>query len=434
MKNFKMYVFVVFKRVLPIFFIMVLINGARLTLAVGSESISATDIALKMIEANSKAQSFKGSFTRIIKTNAGENAEENIKKRYEALIEGGALSTGEKDKMRKAMLIRIEQVKNNNGYTVNTERYEGVIDRKNNRYSYKILDWDSTDKYLPVTYVCDGEKTLVFSEIASHAVVDWENTANSNMIKNDLHFTSQWAGLPNRLYTSDKVSIVETTSFEGKSAIVIKQEPTDFSLGLWDVYHTVIPEMGYMSVKTEYRHPENNCLIRKIEAFNIQQLHEGVYRPLRWVDITYKMLAAGKSEIDVIEEVEFDDSSIVLNPQVSDSFFDVRVPRGISRIIDKTVKGKPLDIEVPDISAWQDEGFESVKKYALGEKEIETKQLNPDSGQQETVDEVAITKDNEIESENKENFDMTLLWLAFGILLLLFICVVYYKKQQKEKL
>ena len=84
-----------------------------------------------------------------------------------------------------------------------------------------------------ILFKANDEKSMQYYEEGQHVVIDRCDVKNGLVRdrKNELGLLEKWAGPVNDIRTNEKVQITGRTTHRGDEAVILKQEPTAWSLG-----------------------------------------------------------------------------------------------------------------------------------------------------------------------------------------------------------
>ena len=325
---------------------ILLIGLALASLASASEArISAVDVANRMIEANSKMiTSFEGRFICAKKDRLTDGGKASIKL-YESML-GNSERPTHKEQIQRTIESLKEDYKD--GYADHVLEFSGVYVSPT-KFSLFRQELNSPEK-LRILFKANGEKSMQYFQEGKHALID-RCDVKSGLVrnrKNELGMIETWMGSINHIRTNEQVEIVEETTYMGHRALIVKQGPTEWSLGEFSITHTVLVEKGYLAARSEYRDKETGTLVRAIECSNIVEIQPGIWKPLEVVDTKYALSSYNfpeyqELEVDTIKKLTFIETPKV-NVDIPEEVFDIVVPPGTTKVVDKTFD-KPLVLE-----------------------------------------------------------------------------------------
>lgn len=325
---------------------LLLIGLVLPSLSAASEpGVSAVDLANKMIKANStNLSSIQGRFLCEKKDRLADGGKATIQLYTDML--NNSTRTSYRDQIERTIKLLKEDYKD--GYADQSLEFSGTYVSPT-KFSLNRRELSMPHNPL-LLFKANGEKAMQYFEQGKHAIIDLCDVKNGLVRdrKNELGLIRNWAGPINHIRTNEKVEIVENTTYMGNNAIILKQGPTEWSLGEFSITHTVLPDKGYIAARTEYRDVETNTLVRAIDCSNIVELQPGIWRPLEVVDTKYAFSSYNFEEyqeldVDTVKKLTFVETPKI-NTDIPQETFDIVVPPGTTKVVDKTLD-KPLVIE-----------------------------------------------------------------------------------------
>ena len=333
--------------------------------------MSAIEIADKMIEANNIINSVEGEFEYTIRHKLTDGGQHHIAY-FQKLAEGVDSNSNRRETFEKLLEAAKEDVED--GFSDHAIGFSGVY-LSPTRFSILRQELSNPESSI-LKFTSNGEKGIQYNAKSSHAIIDWSK--KPGLIKNrsnELKLLQSWRDSVNQIKTNEKVKVLERTTYKGNKAVVVKQEPTPFSLDVFSITYTVLPDKGYIAAKTEFRENKTGTLVRVIEQDDIQEIQPGIWRPLETTETRYKLLSY---DLDEYQELELDTiKSLIfkkppaINHKYADSVFSINVPKGTAHIVDKTFK-KPLELELSNITG-EGEDPSVFLEDLLAEDELEKK-------------------------------------------------------------
>jgi hypothetical protein len=168
--------------------------------------------------------------------------------------------------------------------------------------------------------------------------------------KASLAALGSWRTSTNLVGNTRAFELLGATELDGHAVLVVEQAPADYSLGVWKTTHYILPERGFVAMRTVFSHPESGAIIREVENSRITEIADGIWRPLERRDVRYRWVdpsdTDGPTEVNRITTIRFETAPHV-NVEVTPLDFDTAPPPGMTRIVDRTAGEQVLDMESP---------------------------------------------------------------------------------------
>lgn len=224
-------------------------------------------------------------------------------------------------------------------------RFSGIVE-SGNQFRLRYFRRKPYDSEEYTVQIFNGEDGLSYDPRRKEARLESAQNRMSPVAQNRSRVwkIKGWMSRINQIASAEKVSIVGKTIVDGHAAILLKQEPTDWSLNLATLYYTVVPDFGYNAVDTKFVDVESGEIVRHIVAENFEEIRPGIFRPTRLTDDRFEISENGAAlssrqviTIDAVHEI---------NREYPDSIFAPIVPKEAKTIVELGTGGLPVSFEI----------------------------------------------------------------------------------------